>query len=164
MVFRSFDTSPVRGLSRPGRFCCAVISVPISAYLHALGGKSGAHLTSFNTFRFNVRGDTIFFRTMSGKVRPFGPTSVKVRAKGPSKYQLATQMSAEVRGPELAFERIAANQLTCSVSPRTRADIARSEILYERVSCGFENSAISVTYRHKPHRSSLMSTVVRVPI
>jgi hypothetical protein len=138
MVFRSFDTSPVRGLSRPGRFCSTVRSVPISAYLRALGGQSGADVASFNTFQFNVRRDTIFFRTTSARVRALGAMSAKLRARSPPKYEVCHPMSAEVRGRVLASGRIASNQFIWSVSPRTHADIARSEIFHKPVSCGFE--------------------------
>ena len=88
MVLRSFDTSPVSGLSRPGRPCCAVTSVPISTYRRIPGGQSDVQTVAFNTIRFNVHRDTIFFYATSARVRAFGRMSVKVRGA----------MSIRVRG------------------------------------------------------------------
>src|SRR5258708_1362434 len=126
MVFRSFDTSPVRGLSRPGRLCCAVKSLPISIHLRIRNGQSDAYAVSFNTFsaqrprRYelfprNVRGSTSFGLDVSQGTTRDVHEGTSSWSKCPRRYEIETSFGSE-------SARIASPYRSDLVPARTLAD------------------------------------------
>ena len=66
--------------------------------------ESAVCTKSFNRILFYVRKDTIFFVGMSEEVRGCGPQPPRMIPCCPSKYEVGTRMSAEVRGYSCGFD------------------------------------------------------------
>lgn len=168
-MFRSFDTSPVKGLSSPGRLCCAVRIAPISTYLCIRDGQSGPHPVSFNRIRFRCpRRYDLFLRNVRGGTRIQPDTS---RSRITDVRQCTRSWLERPPGYEIE-DVFRCESLKISQSkparPRTLADIVRRAIFQESSTLLSELDIKSVRTQlvMRPHLDgqTSMSVMVRVSV